>query len=376
MITKVGLQNFKCFKGLDEIAFKQITLLTGCNGRGKSSVFQSLLLIAQSLQAGKNLNYLCLNGRFTHFGTFDDVLNREAGIGGTFTISIETDDKDDVAYKIECRKNATNDRLVEFEHFIVTRRDGAQTDLIGAIGAEEAKDNSSVGLTTSAGLALQSQLRNVYFVSAERQGPTSYFSKRDDINLDPVGSHAEFSVNTLYERRENIKTLLTKYLSHIMGGAFVNVDSVNDEYISLLLDSVDSSEGYKPINVGFGYSYVLPILITLLIAENGSKIFMENPEAHLHPGAQSRLMEVIIQIAKEKKLQLFVETHSDHVINAARIAVKKQNIDYGNVGIVHIGRDEKNQPIVMPIDMDENGNLTQYPDDFMEEWGNQMMQLL
>ena len=161
-----------------------------------------------------------------------------------------------------------------------------------------------------------------------------------------------------------------------MGGSFVNVDSVNDEYISLLLDSADSSEGYKPINVGFGYSYVLPILITLLIAENGSKIFMENPEAHLHPGAQSRLMEVIIHIAKEKKLQLFIETHSDHVINAARIAVKKQKIDYESVGIEHIVRGEENQPIVMPIDMDENGNLTQYPDDFMEEWGNQMMQLL
>ena len=102
----------------------------------------------------------------------------------------------------------------------------------------------------------------------------------------------------MYEQKENLKTKLTEYLSHIMGGAFVNVDSVNDEYISLLLDSPDSSEGYKPIHVGFGYSYVLPILITLLIAENGSKIFMENPEAHLHPGAQSRLMEVIIHIAK------------------------------------------------------------------------------
>ena len=376
MITKVGLQNFKCFKGLDEIAFRQITLLTGCNGRGKSSVFQSLLLIAQSLQAGKNLNYLCLNGRFTHLGTYSDVLNRGVGAGGTFTIRIETDDKEEVAYEIVCRQDAQNDRLVEFEHFVVTRKGGAKTDLIGVIGADDAKATPSVGLTTSAGLALQSQLRNVYFVAAERQGPTSYFPKRDDINLDPVGSHGEFSVNTLYEQKENLKTKLTEYLSHIMGGAFVNVDSVNDEYISLLLDSADSSEGYKPINVGFGYSYVLPILITLLIAENGSKIFMENPEAHLHPGAQSRLMEVIIHIAKEKKLQLFIETHSDHVINAARIAVKKQKIDYGSVGIVHIVRGEENQSIVMPIDMDENGNLTQYPDDFMEEWGNQMMQLL
>lgn len=376
MITKIGFEKFKCFSSYQDVDCKQVTLLTGCNGRGKSSVFQALLLIAQSFQSGKNLNYLCLNGRFTHLGTFSDVLNRDTQDGKTFTIFIETDDKEEVAYKIVCRKDASSDRLVGFEHFIVTRKDGSETDLIGALGGNDTNEDAAIGLTTPAGLGLAGQLRNVYFVSAERQGPTSYFSKRDDINLDPVGSHGEFSINTLYEKKDAIKTRLVDYLSHIMGGASVSVDSVNDEYISLLLDSIDSSEGYKPINVGFGYSYVLPILITLLIAENGSKIFIENPEAHLHPGAQSRLMETIIELAKEKNLQLFIETHSDHVINASRIAVKKGKIEYENVGIVHVGRDQDNKPEVQPINMDDRGNLTEYPSDFMDEWGNQMMQLL
>lgn len=376
MITKIGFEKFKCFSSHQEVDCKHVTLLTGCNGRGKSSVFQSLLLVAQSFQSGKNLNYLCLNGRFTHLGTFADVLNRDAQNSKTFTIFIETDDKEEVAYEIECRKDVSSDRLVGFEHFVVTRKDGSKTDLIGALSGNDTTEDAAIGLTTPAGLGLSGQLRNVYFVSAERQGPTSYFSKRDDINLDPVGSHGEFSINTLYEKKDVIKSRLVEYLSHIMGGAFVSVDSVNDEYISLLLDSIDSSEGYKPINVGFGYSYVLPILITLLIAESGSKIFIENPEAHLHPGAQSRLMEVIIALAKEKDLQLFIETHSDHVINASRIAVKQGKIEHESVGIVHIGRDRDNKPEVLPICMDERGNLTEYPNDFMDEWGNQMMQLL
>ena len=48
MINKIILKNFKCFK--DETTFKtnKLNLLTGINGRGKSSLLQSILLITQS----------------------------------------------------------------------------------------------------------------------------------------------------------------------------------------------------------------------------------------------------------------------------------------------------------------------------------------
>ena len=82
MITSLSLKNFKCFKSLDNIDLKQITLLTGSNGRGKSSVLQSLLLLAQSFRSGKNLEYVKFNGRFVCLGTYNDILfqNSDADI--------------------------------------------------------------------------------------------------------------------------------------------------------------------------------------------------------------------------------------------------------------------------------------------------------
>lgn len=71
MITSLGLDKFKCFDKLDKIEFSQINLLTGLNGRGKSTVIQSMLLIAQSFSENKSLESLKINdGKFLKLGTF------------------------------------------------------------------------------------------------------------------------------------------------------------------------------------------------------------------------------------------------------------------------------------------------------------------
>ena len=133
-----------------------------------------------------------------------------------------------------------------------------------------------------------------------------------------------------------------------------------------------------PVNVGFGYSYILPVLLTLLVAEENAKVVIENPEAHLHPGAVSRLTEVIVELAKKKNLQLFIETHSDHVINGLRIAVKHHACLQDDARILHFYRNslKGESPEVTQILIDKEGNLSDYPDDFMDEWTNQMAELV
>ncbi|MEO8974038.1 MAG: AAA family ATPase, partial [Ktedonobacteraceae bacterium] len=74
MITSLQLQNFKCFEN-QVLAFKPLTLLSGLNGTGKSSVIQSLLLLRQSYQQGLLENgRLALNGDLIHIGTAQDAL--------------------------------------------------------------------------------------------------------------------------------------------------------------------------------------------------------------------------------------------------------------------------------------------------------------
>ena len=131
------------------------------------------------------------------------------------------------------------------------------------------------------------------------------------------------------------------------------------------------------MNVGFGYSYILPVIVGTLLAEKGSIVIVENPEAHLHPGAQSRIMEFLIEQSLKKSLQLIIETHSDHVVNGMRISIKRGTLSPSDSIIQHFAYTENvTDPVITCITSDAYGNLSDYPEDFQDEWTAQMLELV
>ncbi len=67
-------------------------------------------------------------------------------------------------------------------------------------------------------------------------------------------------------------------------------------------------------DVGFGVSQVLPAIVLLYYVPEGSTILMEQPEIHLHPAVQSDLADLLLNVAKARKLQIIVESHSEHLL--------------------------------------------------------------
>ena len=140
---------------------------------------------------------------------------------------------------------------------------------------------------------------------------------------------------------------------------------------------------FKPQNVGFGISYVLPVLVTLLMSKPGDIVIIENPEAHLHPRGQSAMGNLLARAAAYG-IQLFVETHSDHVIGGIQIAVKNGLIKHDDVNVAFFERkehkmDDESIEIftdVRNIKIDSNGSLSEYPVDFLDEWNRQMKELM
>jgi len=149
----------------------------------------------------------------------------------------------------------------------------------------------------------------------------------------------------------------------------------------------DDHRRFKPQNVGFGVSYILPVLATLLSAKAGNVVIIENPEAHLHPRGQSEIGKLIAETVA-RGVQVFVETHSDHVINGIRVAVRKGIVKPEDVNIAFFDRKPHDVPQedgttkrevyaeVTNIKVDANGSLSEWPKDFMDEWGIQQMKLL
>lgn len=376
MFRSIKFNNFKCFDNLEvPIEFSQINLLTGSNGRGKSTIFQSLLLLAQSYEAGKDFKAIKLSGRFLSLGLFKDIVSG-GSISKEVRISLVTDNSEFNTLEFVCKGSEERADAI-IDNIYVDGDPMASVTAMGNVdGVSSSEEKTFIPTSTYESF---SQLANVYYISADREGPINAVKMHEGNINDHIGIHGERVLNSLYERKDTFQSTISKELSTILGGASVHVSSSDMEYIRMFVDSKDNSLGYKPVNVGFGYSYVLPVIILPLIIPSGSKLFIENPEAHLHPGAQSRLMEFLIRIAKQRGLQLFIETHSDHVINAVRIAVKHRSYDLmkDDVALVHLDRtSEDGQPEVWQIKMDVNGNLSDYPRDFLEEWGNQMSQLI
>ena len=250
--------------------------------------------------------------------------------------------------------------------------------LVSSVGtidedSEEIKNSSAMS-----GIKTLDFFRELRYVSANRRGPTNSEERQDDFYRNDIGVNGERLINALAKQDGSFMENFQDAMSFILSGATIKVkEGNNDDDVELLLDSADDSVGFKPSNVGYGYSFILPIIFQTLVAEVGSTIIIENPEAHLYPGAQSRLVEWMVYVSNKKNLQIILETHSDHIINGLRIAVKKGNLNRLDVTIQFLDRNIVNEsPNILTIKVDENGTLSNNPKDFMDEWTLQMLELL
>ena len=89
MLTRISLENFKCFKLL-KLPLARLTLLAGTNASGKSSVLQSLVLLHQTMREHEWSPNLQLNGTEVELGTFADIVDKENG-RDSFNICVDSD---------------------------------------------------------------------------------------------------------------------------------------------------------------------------------------------------------------------------------------------------------------------------------------------
>src|SRR5690242_7572694 len=89
MFKKIQIDSFKCFERFS-CDLNKLTLLTGYNAAGKSTVIQTLALLKQTISANEWATAIQLNGKSVALGAIADVVNRNIG-GGSFTLTLESD---------------------------------------------------------------------------------------------------------------------------------------------------------------------------------------------------------------------------------------------------------------------------------------------
>lgn len=366
MIDGIRLENFKAFKGVP-LRFRAFNLLAGLNGAGKSSAIQSLLLLRQSFQSGDlELGRLKLNGPLVEIGTPSDLLFVDAE-SDEIGIAVEYDGEEaGFSFKI-VRDEASRD---EAAHVLLSGKGNE---------ASAARLRSKPLLMT--GGAFQ-------YLCAERFGPRK-FTPMSDSNVAEfdLGKHGEYTLHFLSRYG---KSLLLKpddarfaqgvperlidqvdhWLQEISPGAHLELQEVRGADLMISGFAFDrpkdtQTRPFRATNVGFGLSYTLPVLTALLAAPRGALVVIENPEAHMHPRGQTRLGQ-LCALAAADGVQVIIETHSDHVMDGARIEVRSGVLSPDDA-VFHYFERRKGEGRVVTPKLDREGRLSEWPEGFFDE---------
>lgn len=362
MISNLSLKNFKCFEEL-HINLKPVNILTGLNGMGKSTVIQSLLLLKQSEAALMTRQRLLLQGEYVDLGVGRDILYELAGENQDIEIQVQT-------------KEANDTYIFEYSPY---------ADYLEL--KNECKPSFAIPYD------------ELVYLSAFRIAPRRLYdiSNEKDIKKHAFGIDGIYTIQylNLFGPKPILEELVTKekqypntlanqverWMEEIAPGIMVDTVLDNEKKIVQLgytfVEGENKTNTYSSVNVGFGITYVLPIVVALLSAKKGEVILIENPEAHIHPKGQRKLGE-LIALAGSAGIQVIVETHSDHILNGIRLAVKNKVLEPEETNILYFYKDTKDgyrHKYTSPH-INENGRIDNWPDGFFDEWDNALMELL
>lgn len=370
MIKQIQIQNFKCFIESTPFSFSKLNLLTGINGRGKSSLLQTLLILSQSAWKNRDLKQLFINDKLVQLGNFDDIKNSETSRKKNIQFSIKLDPIFFNEAKFEYKENETDALLADLHELTIIDSSN-----------EEIKYHKTTKEQNDDVLTLSAILKKIHFVSADRLGPVKYVDKTNLPEFIHVGTKGENCINILHnsdklplvndnlylgEDSKSVIQQTEEWLNYILEGAKIEIigKEKQSSVLSLLINSRKNSYNYKPNNVGFGYSYILPLVLTGLIAKPGEIVIVENPEAHLHPRAQSKISEFFAKVAS-CGVQVFIESHSEHILNGLRVSALNPNvkISHDDIAITYFNESFTS----MTLSIDAKGKIENWPEGFFDQ---------
>lgn len=370
MFDCLALHNFKAFVDIT-VSLKPLTLLSGLNGSGKSTILQALALLRQSWDTGfLNAQGLLLNGDLVELGSGLDVLH-EGHDDDDISIVLAEGERE---FPYRVAYNASGDLLhfsprIDFGFFSGLE---ARRGLFGNCFQYLRADRASPSVSFPKAFHLVSERR---FLGSRGQYAAHFLSLFGDEDVPESLRHPS-------DITPGLLSQVNAWMQEISPGVQLRVediprtDAVRLDFFFGGTAGLDSSNPYRSTNVGFGLTYLLPVVVACLASPPGSWLLIENPEAHLHPQGQAAIGQLLARAAASG-VKLVVETHSDHVLNGIRLSVKDGEIDAANVGLNYFRRDKSGrQPQHFEPELTPTGRITSWPDGFFDQWDRSLDRLL
>ncbi len=402
-LKQLTLENFKCFKSKIEIEFGKITLLTGANSSGKSSIIYSII---GALQSGEFPFQFSTNGKYVNMGDFREVVfnhEKEKEIQLHYTFENGTLHKVETVWKENKENNLPKlFRLsAKAENFSITIETEGEKHIVSDFNYHSEQPASNNFITNQIDpyglesliippskdpiLVLEviktltnlfnSYEENLNFIGSFRLHPDrSYFeTSKTDLKVNPDGKGYLDQI-LLWERKKSEKfKALVNILKDLNLLYAIKPNRIKGGKYDILIKSKPNKESVLTslYDVGFGVSQFLPIIVADLQLQYGSTLFMAQPEIHLHPSIQSAFANYLINEVKVKGKNYVIETHSEYLLNKIRLGIVKGEIEENDVKIIFVDNDA----VTHKITFNKKGQILNAPDNFFKTYMIDVMEI-
>ncbi|MCS6805949.1 MAG: DUF3696 domain-containing protein [Acidobacteriota bacterium] len=425
MLTKLRIVNFKCLADTGELEIRPLTFLVGPNSSGKSSLFQALLALRQTVDSADIENPLAANDGWVKLGGYSDFVHRHETnrrlefyldffwllpeelqkLFPTWRVTSQSDFRLRVAFHYD--PQTTQVKLAEGElsvarpaqfsqrvrlqdvpeaHYecqLKWPQDGDEKEwrfetvqpikFYGFAVSPQQVQEGMLGLLYSQilSLALQNELQNLLYIGPLREYPQRVYVTSGQVPQH-VGTRGERAVEVLWaaHRTERLSQLLRRVQDWvkefgIASGLKLNRLGKTNHYTVVLIDPNTGLE-VNLSDVGFGASQLVPIIVGCLYAPLGCLLLIEQPEIHLHPKAQAQLGDLFIEATQQKDRRVIIETHSEHILARVRRRIAEGKIGREDVAIYYFQPTPRGSQ-VREIMLNKYGQYEDFPEGFFEE---------
>ena len=398
MITELRAQNFKSWQDTSKLQFAPLTGLFGANSSGKTSILQMLLMLKQTVEQPSDWNeplYFGDEKSLVNLGNFDAVIHKHKqdvslNISVSWKSSTVTDinkyirfhnlkfpshvemlppsqgDRDrseEISFSTNIAPTAMNNFYYETDLY---RLNVEQPDLFRCYGLRGGQ-TQTVEISSRFEEAFENLFSRILYLGPLREYPRRHYPWEGD-HPKGIGQYGEKTISALLSgriRRLPTDEQIPKWLQRLDLIDSYDVQPVSDtggDY-ELLVKQHKEGPQVPLTDVGFGVSQVLPVLTLCYYAPEGSILILEQPEAHLHPKVQSELADVLIDVVKNRNVQIILESHSEHLILRLMRRIAEEQISADDTALYFCQINDGTSEIER-LNMDEYGNIRNWPQDF------------
>jgi hypothetical protein len=438
MITEISLRGFKSWRKIEQMRFAKITGLFGTNSSGKTSVLQWLLMLKQTAESADRTQILDLGDErsLVQLGTFRDIAYGHMEKAKMFwelkwtlaeTHKIEDPERgpgtvlfkdDKLTYRCDIFEDGAERPIVErivyefaemgFGYVragdsyslwndggaFFKRRRGRAWQLPAPLKCYGFPDQIKTYFQNAEFLAdfqleLEQLFSRTFYLGPLREYPKRQYVWAGSRPAD-MGARGERVVEALLASRQSGERIargqgrrsffLEEYVAYwlreigLIHDFSVKPVARGSNIYQVHVRKTPHSAWVLITDVGFGVSQILPVLAICYYVPAGSTVILEQPEIHLHPSVQASLADVFVDAIKVRKIQLVVESHSEHLLRRLQRRIAEagdQGISNDDVALYFCDFDDDASKLETLV-VDDYGNIVNWPEDFFGDQFGEM----